>query len=593
MNIAYIDTENDLNLFGHDFKKISEQNTDYKISNWLSKHFSGKDYNRILIPCRIGNYDVNNTGLIIAAHIRLHKGIGQNRNAQIVILTDDKIKSLQNFGSLINQYNNTHKYGLLPLTDGIELIHFYDIHNLDSLALTTTTEEKFINQSSVLGIFQDISDNNHNVSNIWGAYIFNQILNLNVLDAKEFLISDSLYFKFITQKNNLLHDKIDFLNLNSTDSLKTSNLLLIDDNADKYWKSILKEFTNNCSGKFKSVPNISDWEKFYARIKTELKKEDNGVPLYDIVLLDLRLRKKEENSNISIEELSGYKILKEIKSLNQGIQVIIFTASNKALNMKSLLEAGADAYYIKESPVLFDLKNAKNQILNFYESIVNLAKKSPLKSIFIKLSNIKILIELNNIISEDLEFELISYLDIATILLKDFNSDQEKHQSRFIYLQLFTLIEKCARHDDFIYGKDNVFVKGNHFELPDICIAKKMSGKKNNYKSVITMSSGNYKLRSSICKINLDTNFRISAILLILFGHKTSGEKNWTRVYSERNDCAHKSHHPSLEKIELLIDFLNYFFNAKNYTENNIDKGLPPPSKEEIGRNIKDIFENR
>lgn len=58
----------------------------------------------------------------------------------------------------------------------------------------------------------------------------------------------------------------------------------------------------------------------------------------------------QEEKVLSPNEFSGMKILKAIKAANQGIQVIMFTASNKAWNMKALLDAGADGYYIKESP---------------------------------------------------------------------------------------------------------------------------------------------------------------------------------------------------------------------------------------------------
>ena len=44
------------------------------------------------------------------------------------------------------------------------------------------------------------------------------------------------------------------------------------------------------------------------------------------------------------------KILKQIKKAQKGVQVIMFTASNKAWNLKALLDEGADGYYIKESP---------------------------------------------------------------------------------------------------------------------------------------------------------------------------------------------------------------------------------------------------
>lgn len=39
-----------------------------------------------------------------------------------------------------------------------------------------------------------------------------------------------------------------------------------------------------------------------------------------------------------------------IKKINPGIQVIIFSATNKVWNLQALQEAGADGFIIKESP---------------------------------------------------------------------------------------------------------------------------------------------------------------------------------------------------------------------------------------------------
>jgi CheY-like chemotaxis protein len=50
--------------------------------------------------------------------------------------------------------------------------------------------------------------------------------------------------------------------------------------------------------------------------------------------------------------LSGYKVLKAIKLINPGIQVIIFTASNKVWSLLELQANGADGFLLKESPEL-------------------------------------------------------------------------------------------------------------------------------------------------------------------------------------------------------------------------------------------------
>ena len=60
-------------------------------------------------------------------------------------------------------------------------------------------------------------------------------------------------------------------------------------------------------------------------------KEDSA----DIVLLDCRLHKKDHDSH-NIEDITSVQILKKIKALNAGIQVIIFSATNKVWNLLAL-----------------------------------------------------------------------------------------------------------------------------------------------------------------------------------------------------------------------------------------------------------------
>jgi DNA-binding NarL/FixJ family response regulator len=98
------------------------------------------------------------------------------------------------------------------------------------------------------------------------------------------------------------------------------------------------EFNTVCE----QVPN-------YESLSDDARKEiENGN--YDLFLLDLRMNGISEEDNLNPKDFSGMKILRAIKKLNKGNQVIMLTASNKAWNMKALIDEGADGYYIKESP---------------------------------------------------------------------------------------------------------------------------------------------------------------------------------------------------------------------------------------------------
>jgi CheY-like chemotaxis protein len=86
----------------------------------------------------------------------------------------------------------------------------------------------------------------------------------------------------------------------------------------------------------------------------------------DLVLLDFRLHPNDFNSS-KIDNVTGLMLLQEIKKYNPGIQVIIFSATNKVWNLQKLLEAGADDFILKES-IETNPYQSKESIINFVES---------------------------------------------------------------------------------------------------------------------------------------------------------------------------------------------------------------------------------
>ncbi len=67
---------------------------------------------------------------------------------------------------------------------------------------------------------------------------------------------------------------------------------------------------------------------------------------YSLVLLDLRLEPALDENRIP-EELSGWQVLQSIKQSFPQVPVILFTASEKALNAETARRLGADGYWLK------------------------------------------------------------------------------------------------------------------------------------------------------------------------------------------------------------------------------------------------------
>lgn len=185
-------------------------------------------------------------------------------------------------------------------------------------------------------------DNRHQTTNEWGA--MRLASNFGIFELIKFTYPKHLYFKYLSRfikKNHIPPDK-------SLHSL-FNKILLIDDNADCGWIELLENIHKCSVDKRVSSTEVLAWQN------TTPEKFDQ----YDLIYLDLYLEKGKADST------NALSALKFIKGNFPHIPVIIFTASDKAWNLDEVLEKGADAMYVKESPlyyrnVEYSLKNYKD-----------------------------------------------------------------------------------------------------------------------------------------------------------------------------------------------------------------------------------------
>ena len=172
---------------------------------------------------------------------------------------------------------------------------------------------------------------------------------------------------------------------------------------------------------------------------------------YDVVFLDLRLLKEEDKGNhiSNIEDFTGAKVLKKIKDINRGIQVVIFTASNKVWNIEKLLKAGANGYYIKESPeYTLNSRFSKDNYDEFIKTIKTCLSRKPLKNVYSLSCSIRQTItSLTQLGKFDQNFadSILNYLDLANKLI---NSADDKNDYAMSYLILFKCVEMI--NDKFV-----------------------------------------------------------------------------------------------------------------------------------------------
>lgn len=194
----------------------------------------------------------------------------------------------------------------------------------------------------------------------------------NLIRSKKTLAQDRDIYKKQIEKIDILIS--DVKNRKSDSDLITGireriikndrKIVLLDDQAKDGWEMIFKNMLYNENDRLFSnliAPEINADKTYLQAIN----------PSTDIVLLDLRLN-KEPGTIHDISKLSGVEVLKIIKKRHPGIPVIMITASNKFKSYQTLLDLGADGYWMKEG---LDSRFSEQESLENYLSLLKLVDK--------------------------------------------------------------------------------------------------------------------------------------------------------------------------------------------------------------------------
>ena len=340
-------------------------------------------------------------GLLIALHIRLSiLDLGQTVLMPIVFVSSLPLQSFLRLGECSQIFLTLSGVAFCQpdmVKDSIEALEGLSVESYKS---------DFLDQ---IQIHPDAETGSHSMANQWGADVFNRIISKDDRVSATDLIraKKKLYFKYVfanTVNLKVLFEGVsDYAERKQQVQIATGkNILLIDDEAEKGWSDVLKKWFVGLS----SFDVINEEIGCYDDIPNEIQcKIDSDY--YDLYLLDLRLLGTKEDNIYSTDDFSGMKILKAIKEKNRGNQVIILTASNKAWNMKALLDEGADGYYIKESPELklpemFSQANFKSFKNDVDFCFANSFKKKTYRQMSALLSKIKTSSKISNTFTDEL-----------------------------------------------------------------------------------------------------------------------------------------------------------------------------------------------
>lgn len=409
--------------------EYNNQSKDEDIHRWL---ISNKEIlsavEKIIIPVRLGTEDAEYMGLYVGLHIRLTKELEKVRLLPILFITEDLKEEI-----LTNQINNQkEKSALLLFTKGSYLLSSFSLDEYILKPLSNIEETILLEKVIPSLNIENTKDPGHQLANDWGAFRLAKFAGYTLKIEKP----ASLYFKY---KDAFTNNEI-VPNANNTIGLfnESCKALLIDDNATSGWSETLKHILRSKivnPGKSVSLDVITLFDD-------ALKYAD--YINYDVVFLDLRLLKEEDKSNQinSIDDFTGTKVLKVIKEINPGIQIIIFTASNKVWNIEKLLELGANGYYIKESPeYILSTRFSKDNYDEFIKTIQTCLLRKPLKQIYILSQNIKSIITTlikNKKIDKSFGKSVQQYIELANKIIDAARTENDYAMG---YLVLFKCIE--------------------------------------------------------------------------------------------------------------------------------------------------------
>ena len=405
---------------------------DYEIHNWLVNVFQHNEIEKLVIE--IGSDVV--LPFQIAYHIRLSiNELKYKSLIPILFVSTTTLNSIVLKASLWSHILSTKG------------VYFSSISDFEKIKLELSVVEEITSEEyksefwDIIKVLPGEVMGRHSLANVWGAYSMDKAANTNILRFNSDFQSRSgeLYFKYVSAINNLktLNIKtVGYINLSSSCPIDAKNrkILLIDDEADKGWESVLRKiFSTNLPDDFVVInEKVKDYDKFTPKSKSIIENEH-----FDLYLIDLRLGGLEEDGILKPDDFSGMKVMRKIKSINPGNQVIIFTASNKVWNLKALLDAGADGYYMKESPEFaFTNEFSVQNYLRFKDDVQRCFDRSYLKSVYLDIQDIKVYI--NKIGSTDFKNELLNQFDLFWSMISKSISETDYAYS---FINLYFVIE--------------------------------------------------------------------------------------------------------------------------------------------------------
>ncbi len=427
----------------------------------LSEEFLKTKYDLIILPYTLGEENYSEySGLRLAAHIRLTKE-WNHFAVPILFLGGDDILDVMHFSDLGGMLASFRIFTSTARTKE-ELSRKIDSINCNSINLTYNEWledprfQMFLNRIHVEPPANYAT--HHSVANKWAVLRWIEMFSWNG-ETPKFVdegFKNMLFFKCLMANagvrelyKNKSKKKDTKITWNDVGVLDKSNgtrnrkrIIYIDDE-ESMWGCVLYPIFQKSDIDY--IPYHFDRQNKVSKkdliqnIKSFLKQDYDTNGGADCYLIDLRLHDDDFAGNIKSEDLSGQQIAKYIKKkiyekgekegLNEGCQIVVFTASNKSWNVEESVEKiGACGYVIKESPEMnYSRDESYLLFCDFSNKIKQAFKLSYLQHLYRTLDNYKERLDSKGI-------EILALYEYADLL----NLDKGANKS--------SIIKSCALH---------------------------------------------------------------------------------------------------------------------------------------------------
>ena len=448
------------------FKINNLNNIDVQLNSIVFDNLYEVEYDNIIIPLCFGNILSDFLGLRLATHIRTSETLNKTKNIFIY--------SFVALGDLVEN----ECFGIIK-SKGVFLVN-YNYKDLLQASIYQGIDlktDELVNEVKKVDLKVSSNNNdNHNIANEWAIVRWSKSLGVSdsAIEKIKKKVENDLYFKYLSSIYS--NSNLKPINKKELSIENKGKVLYIDDEAEKGWFELFTYIIYDIN----QMDFVHLDEQFNEHSQVEiidicLEKIKSFDP--ELVILDFRLHKSDLYNNI--KEVTGYQILNKIKEFNKGIQVIIFSATNKIWNLQALQEAGSDGFIIKESPEnSVDPEFTIESIQNMIKSIDSSLGMMFLKEVCNNIDSIKLHLlnvsndcdekEFEKLLKMKFKNEIFIQLDIIYDCLKKSSIDistiikDENSYLNLSFISIFKIIELIndfytnEKGDKLRSGRENI-----------------------------------------------------------------------------------------------------------------------------------------